>query len=93
MSEMLMNNFGGRVPDQEWQLRKLKGVGEKSALLYLQTVTGKVTGIAVDAHLHSIANWLSWVETKRPHQTRKKLEQRLPRTSCFGSSCFAPLPT
>ncbi|CAK9078268.1 unnamed protein product [Durusdinium trenchii] len=80
MSEMLMNNFGGRVPDQEWQLRKLKGVGEKSALLYLQTVTGKVTGIAVDAHLHSIANWLSWVETKRPHQTRKKLEQRLPRT-------------
>lgn len=56
----------------------LGGVGEKSALLYLQTVTGKAEGIAVDSHLHSIANSLGWVKTKRPEQTRRKLEEILP---------------
>lgn len=54
------------------------GVGEKSALLYLQTVTGKAEGIAVDSHLHAIANSLGWVNTKRPEQTRRKLEEILP---------------
>ena len=58
----------------------LGGVGEKSALLYLQTIGGKAEGIAVDSHLHSIANSLGWVKTKRAEQTRRKLEERLPRS-------------
>lgn len=55
-------------------------MGEKSALLYLQTIGGKAEGIAVDSHLHSIANSLGWVKTKRAEQTRRKLEERLPRS-------------
>lgn len=80
MTLMLLEKFAGRVPDTEAELKQLKGVGEKSALLYLQTIGGKAEGIAVDSHLHSIANSLGWVKTKRAEQTRRKLEERLPRS-------------
>ena len=89
MSSTLIHSFNGRVPEEESLLRQLKGqaflpswpaigVGEKSALLYVQTVVGRAAGIAVDTHLHKIANALGWVSTQRPAETRKQLEERVP---------------
>lgn len=83
-TSMLVDSFDGKVPTTEEDLKKLKGVGEKSALLYLQTVSGKAKGIAVDSHVHTVANSLGWVKTKRAEQTRKELEERLP--VCWWSS-------
>ena len=40
----------------------------------MQTVYNQNVGIAVDTHVHKIANRLEWVETKNAEQTRVKLE-------------------
>lgn len=45
-------------------LVKLKGVGNKIAILVLQSFYKKNAGIAVDTHVHKIANRLKWVDTK-----------------------------
>lgn len=40
-----------------------------------------LTGIGVDTHVHRISNRLGWVKktTKQPEDTRKALEDWLPR--------------
>ncbi|CAE7728818.1 NTHL1 [Symbiodinium sp. CCMP2456] len=80
-SQLLLEKYSGSVPDQLWQLLELPGVGEKTALLYLQVAKGKVEGIAVDTHVHRIANALGWTgsPTKTAQQTRRQLEKRIPR--------------
>jgi len=57
----------------------LLGVGPKMAHLAMQCAWGIVTGIAVDTHVHRIANRLRWIKTTSPEQTRKALEVLLPR--------------
>ena len=39
----------------------------------------ELTGIAVDTHVHRIANRLGWVKTKVADKTRKDLEDLIPR--------------
>ncbi|CAE7800497.1 nth-1 [Symbiodinium necroappetens] len=80
-SQLLLEKYSGSVPDQLCQLLELPGVGEKTALLYLQVAKGKVEGIAVDTHVHRIANALGWTgsPTKTAQQTRRQLEKRIPR--------------
>ena len=53
------------------ELKKIKGVGNKIALIYLQTVYGEVAGISVDTHVHRISNRLKWVNAKTPTGTQK----------------------
>ena len=62
-------------PEELSELVKLKGIGYKMALIYLKDVCGKIEGIAVDTHIHKIANRLGWAETKTPEKTRKRLEE------------------
>jgi endonuclease-3 len=51
------------------------------AHLLLQICYGKVEGIAVDTHVHRLANRLKWVkkQTSTPDQTMKALEDWLPK--------------
>ena len=39
----------------------------------------RATGIGVDVHVHRIFNWLGWGKTNTPEQTRKALEEWLPK--------------
>jgi len=55
------------------------GVGPKMAHLAMKCAWGIVTGIATDTHVHRIANRLNWVKTTSAEQTRKALEDLLPR--------------
>jgi endonuclease-3 len=52
------------TPSTYKEVMALPGVGPKMTLLYLQIATGKVEGIAVDTHVHRIANRLKWVKAK-----------------------------
>lgn len=72
-------------------LVELPGVGPKMTHLYLQIVfpERQSEGIAVDTHVHRVANRLHWVssskskekwkETKSPEETMRQLEEWLPR--------------
>ncbi|XP_041766410.1 uncharacterized protein LOC121590639 isoform X3 [Anopheles merus] len=80
MSQILIDQYGGDIPNSIEGLLKLPGVGKKMAHLCMRSAWNIVTGIGVDTHVHRIANWLEWVpkETKNPEKTRQALEKWLP---------------
>lgn len=67
-----------KVPNTREELVKLPGVGRKTANLVLNRAFG-IPAIAVDTHVHKIANLLGWVNTKTPEQTEKELIKILPK--------------
>jgi len=78
ISKMLIEKFGGKIPETREELMKLPGVGRKTANLVLSTVFDKEE-IGVDVHVHKIANRLGWVKTKTPEQTELALRNLLPK--------------
>jgi endonuclease-3 len=58
---MISEKFNGIVPSNFEDITSLPGVGPKMAHLLLQICYGKVEGIAVDTHVHRLANRLHWV--------------------------------
>ncbi|XP_065899108.1 endonuclease III-like protein 1 isoform X2 [Dysidea avara] len=82
VTEILVKEYDSDIPQTFDQLVALPGVGPKMAHLVMDIAWGNVTGIAVDTHVHRISNRLGWVKktTKDPEDTRKALEDWLPRS-------------
>ncbi|XP_072318386.1 endonuclease III-like protein 1 isoform X2 [Eucyclogobius newberryi] len=80
-SAMLRKEFGGDIPNSVDGLVRLPGVGPKMAHLAMDIAWDQVSGIGVDTHVHRISNRLGWLKktTKNPEETRKALEEWLPR--------------
>ncbi len=78
MSEQIINDFGGAVPDKFDDLLKLKGVGRKCANLVLG-LGYNIPAICVDTHVHQISNRLGWVKTVAPEQTEEALKKIIPK--------------
>ena len=76
---LLMERFGGRVPDTMEELLTLLGVGRKTANLVLILAHGSRQNICVDTHVHRISNRLGWVATRTPDQTEQALYRAIPR--------------
>jgi endonuclease-3 len=76
---LLMQRFGGQVPDTMEQLLTLPGVGRKTANLVLILAHGSLENICVDTHVHRISNRLGWVATRTPEQTEQALYRAIPR--------------
>ncbi|KAJ8246235.1 hypothetical protein GJAV_G00265320 [Gymnothorax javanicus] len=78
---ILQKEFGGDIPDSVAGLVSLPGVGPKMAHLAMDIAWRQVSGIGVDTHVHRISNRLGWTrkETKSPEDTRRALEEWLPR--------------
>ncbi len=77
LSRLLLDEFGGRVPDEREQLMRLPGVGRKVANLVLNICFDQAA-ICVDTHVHRIANRLGWVATRTPEQTEQALMEIVP---------------
>ncbi len=73
----LMDECGGRVPDDLDTLLVFKGVGRKTANLVVTQGFAK-PGICVDTHVHRISNRWAYVRTKTPHDTEMALRRTLP---------------
>ena len=78
ISRMLVESYGGRVPDEIDELLKLPGVGRKTANLVVTIGYGK-PGICVDTHVHRITNRWGYVKTKTPDKTETALREKLPK--------------
>ena len=76
-SQMLVNDFGGRVPGTMEELLKLPGVGRKTANLILGDVFGK-PAVVVDTHGIRLTNRIGLVDTKDPVKIEKALVEILP---------------
>lgn len=73
----LVENYGGRVPDDLDELLSFKGVGRKTANLVITLGYGK-PGICVDTHVHRISNRLGYVRTRDAEKTEFALRRKLP---------------
>jgi endonuclease-3 len=77
ISRMILDKFGGVVPDEIEPLLTLPGVGRKTANLVL--VEGyRKNAICVDTHVHRISNRIGFVTTKNPDKTEMALREKLP---------------
>lgn len=78
VSQLLLQNHGGKVPNDMEQLLELPGVGRKTASCVL-IYAYNMPAIAVDTHVHRISNRIGLVKTKTPVQTEAALMQLLPK--------------
>ena len=76
--KVLLEKYSGRLPDNLQELVKLPGVGRKIANIILIHAFGK-DAVAVDTHVHRIANLLGLVDTETPHQTEEELKRVAPK--------------
>ena len=77
IARILVQKYGGRVPDNLEELVKLPGVGRKTANIVL-AVSYHKPALAVDTHVHRISNRIGLVKTKSPLQTEKQLTKIVP---------------
>lgn len=77
ISQRLLTEFDGRVPDDIDTLTTFHGVGRKTANLVLAEGYG-IPAICVDTHVHRISNRWGYVKTKDPLATEMALRQKLP---------------
>lgn len=77
MARMIVDEFGGRVPDNMSDLLKLPGVGRKTANVILIEAFGK-PAMPVDTHVFRVANRLGLTyNSKTPEQTERTLVRHI----------------
>ncbi|MFT4606168.1 MAG: endonuclease-3 [Rhodothermales bacterium] len=79
-ARMLMDEFGGQVPDTMGDLLKLPGVARKTANVVLGTWFGKAEGFVVDTHVKRLAFRLGITEETNPVKVEKDLMAAFPRS-------------
>lgn len=72
-AKMIVENFGGKVPQNMNDLQKLPGVGRKTANIVLNVAFNKVEGIAVDTHVFRVTHLLKLSNAKTPELTEPDL--------------------
>lgn len=77
LSEILVKEHGGKVPESREVLQQLPGVGRKTANVVLNIAFGQPT-IAVDTHLFRVANRTGLAPGKDVLAVELALEKRVP---------------
>ena len=78
VSQILIDEYGGEVPDTLEELVKLPGVGRKTANCVL-VFAFELPAIPVDTHVHRISNRMGLVNTKTPDETEIELSKIAPK--------------
>jgi endonuclease-3 len=105
---MIVEEFGGEVPDSMADLVKLPGVARKTANIVLwnsypeKARRDPDVGIAVDTHVRRVSQRLGFTEQKGPDKVERDLMSLIPKEKWFGFSyvlidhgravCKAPTP-
>lgn len=77
LSQILVDQNGGEVPDSREALVTLPGVGRKTANVVLNCWFGQET-FAVDTHIFRLGNRTGMAKGKTPEAVEAKLEKRVP---------------
>ena len=78
LSQILVDEHGGEVPDSREALVRLPGVGRKTANVVLNCWFGQET-FAVDTHIFRLGNRTGMAKGKTPDHVEAKLEKRVPQ--------------
>ncbi len=77
-SRLIVEQYGGVVPDSMEELLKLPGVGRKTANVVLSNAFG-VPAIAVDTHVQRVSNRIGLAQSEDVTVTEQQLMRRIPR--------------
>ena len=83
LARVVVEEFGGEVPDTMEGLLRLPGVARKTANIVLGNAFGKVEGIAVDTHVHRLARRLGLSDHDDPNKVERDLMTLFPRSTWF----------
>lgn len=78
VSRILIDQYGGEVPNDMKELLKLPGVGRKTANCVF-VFAFQEAAIPVDTHVHRISNRWGLANTKTPEQTEEVLMDKVPK--------------
>ena len=81
MARMIINDFGGKLPQNMIDLMKLSGVARKSANVIMQELWDVAEGIVVDTHVTRVSNRLGLTEHQDAVKIEKDLMELLPKES------------
>ena len=84
LSQMLIDQHGGQVPQDRAALEALPGVGRKTANVVLNEAFGEPT-IAVDTHIFRVGNRTGLAPGKTPDAVEKELLRRVPQNYKKGA--------
>lgn len=77
LSQQLLDNHQGQVPQEREALEKLPGVGRKTANVVLNVAFGEPT-MAVDTHIFRVSNRIGLTKAKKPLETEQQLLRIIP---------------
>ena len=72
-AKTLNQEYNGKVPFAIEELVKLRGVGRKTANVFISEVGGQA--LAVDTHVAYISQKLGWTKNKNPHKIEEDLKK------------------
>lgn len=78
-SQMIVDKFDGKVPDNMKDLDSLPGVARKTANVVLNCAFGKPEGMPIDTHMIRMSNRLGLSESKDPVKIEKDLMEIVPK--------------
>ncbi len=84
LSRMIIEEFGGEVPQTRDELVRLPGVGRKTANVVLNEAFGQPT-IAVDTHIFRVSNRTGLAPGKTPDHVEEILERVTPEPFLKGA--------
>ncbi len=76
---MILERFGGKVPETMDELLQLPGVARKTANVVLGVAFGKAEGVVVDTHVYRVARRLELTSADTPEKIERDLMALMPR--------------
>lgn len=80
LSQILIDDYQGQVPDDINELEKLPGVGHKTASVVMSQAFGQ-PAFPVDTHIHRLAQRWGLTNGKNVAQTEKDLKRLFPKSA------------
>jgi len=84
--ELILERFGGRIPQTMDELITLPGVARKTANIVLSNAFAIVEGIAVDTHVRRLAYRLGFTTENDPNKIERDLMNVIPKKYWFNLS-------
>ena len=78
-SKILIEKYGGKVPESMKDLQSLPGVGRKSANVIMLEAFHNPQGIAVDTHAKRISNRIGFSNETDPEKVEQDLLKQIPK--------------
>jgi endonuclease-3 len=75
--KVLIEEYGGKVPEKFEILKELPGIGRKTASVIVGNAFG-IPAVAVDTHVKRLSNLLGFIESDDPEKIEFRIKELLP---------------